>query len=471
MVSDIESGKIGVVLCKDMSRLGRNNAMVAYYTEIFFPEYDVRFIAISDGIDTMKGENEMMAFRSVINEYYARDISKKIKAAYHTKAQNGEFIGSYAPYGYLRDPDNKNHLIVNTETAENVKSIFRWAVEGLSPYKISRRLMETEVLTPRAYLSAQTGKYKDSFFKEWMSDWSPLTVASIIKNRVYLGHIVGNKSTNKSFKIKKQIRIPESEWIETKNTHEPIIDEETFELAQKVAKTKKRDNNGKPNIFAGLIKCSDCGYSLVYVQKEYAHGGAYNCGQYRHRTRKCTAHYIPHKHLYQLVLEDIQKNAQTAKQYETKLAEYVSHLSNEDSEQKEKKLKREFEKAKQRDSELNIITKQLFEKNALGILTDEQFLSMSAEYTAEHNSLKVKIAELETELAACDDCESNTKKFLDLVRKYSDITELDVKVLNNLIDRIVIYNPETNARKNRKQKVDIYYKFVGQVNLGEEFIA
>jgi len=258
MITDIEDGKIGIVLCKDMSRLGRNNAMVAYYTEIFFPDNDVRFIAIGDSIDTYKGENEIMAFKSVINEYYARDISKKIKAAYHTKALNGEFTAAFAPYGYKKNPDNKHHLIPDENTAGTVARIFQMAADGLTPFKIAAVLSREGILTPRAYTAEQHEKYKDCFNHKYPADWRNTTIAAILKNREYMGHMVCNKNTTKSFKNRKHIQLSEEDWIITENTHEPLVDEYLFNLAQKVVRVKKRENTaGHDNIFAGLLKCSD----------------------------------------------------------------------------------------------------------------------------------------------------------------------------------------------------------------------
>lgn len=474
MIRDIEDGKIGVVLCKDLSRLGRNNALVAYYTEIFFPDNDVRFICVSENIDTGKGENEIMPFKSVINEYYARDISRKVRSAYRTKALNGEFTAAFAPYGYLKDPKDKHRLIIDEETAPVVKRIFEMAFEGLTPYKIARQLSADKVRTPRAYLAHKFGKYQNCFPAKYPEDWSNTTIMAILQNRVYLGNMVANKSTTKSFKNRKQVAIPEAEWIEVKKTHEPIIDEHLFHTAQKVVRVKKRENSkGEPNIFAGLLKCSDCGAGLGYVKgKTEGHQGAYNCNVYRKKnSRYCTAHYITHKALYQIVLEDIKRNAQIAKQYEDELSEYAKKVAGGNDNGKCKRLQKDLDKLKQRDTELDTIIKKLFEQNALGVISDERFLTMSAEYEAEQKQTAGQIAELEAQLNKRD-CEvNNTAKFLDIVRKYSEITELTAPILNDLIDSIIVYNAEGRGRKNRKQKIEINYKFVGAMQAVERQTA
>ena len=471
MIRDIEDGKIGIVLCKDLSRLGRNNALVAYYTEIFFPDNDVRFICTSEGIDTFKGDNEIMPFKSVINEYYARDISRKVRSAYRIKALNGEFTAAFAPYGFLKDPENKHRLIIDEETAPTVKRIFEMAAEGLTPFKIAKQLSNDKILTPRAYLAHRFGKYQNCFPVKYPEDWSNATIMAILQNREYLGHMVGNKSTTKSFKNRKMVAVPKAEWIETPNTHPHIVEEYLFDMAQKVVRVKKRENStSEPNIFAGLLKCSDCDASLGFVKgKTEGHQGAYNCNVYRKKNlRYCTAHYITHKALYQLVFEDIKRNAQIAKQYEGELSEYAKKVASGNDNGKFKRLQKELDKLKQRDSELDTIIKKLFEQNALGVISDERFISMSAEYEVEQKRGAERIAELQGQLEKRDTEGSKTTKFLNAVRKYSEITELDASVLNDLIDSIVVYNAEGRSRKNRIQKVEINYKFIGIMQADEQ---
>ena len=465
MISDIESGKIGIVLCKDMSRLGRNNAMVAYYTEIFFPDNDVRFIAIGDGIDTYKGENEIMAFKSVINEYYARDISKKVRAGYRTRALNGEFTAAFAPYGYMKNPDNKYQLVPDENTAGNVKRIFHMAADGMTPYKIAVKLTKENILTPRAYTAEQHQKYNRCFNSEFPTDWHNTTIVAILKNREYMGHMVCNKRTTKSFKNRKLVELPEENWIITENTHEPLVDEYLFNLAQKVVKVKKRENSkGIPNIFAGLLKCSDCGNGLGYVHKKGEHKGAYNCNLYRKRTVKyCTAHYITHDALYKLILDDIRRNAKLAQFNKNELDKIALEMSKDSKKEQSRRLSKELEKLRKRNGELDTIIKKLFEQNALGVITDERFMTMAAGYETEQKEVKVKIAELQTQLDEQEAASDNTIKFLNIVSKYVDVKELDSKILNNLIDRIVIYNAEGRSRKNRIQQVDICYKFIGNI--------
>lgn len=471
MIRDIEGGKVGIVLCKDLSRLGRNNAMVAYYTEIFFPDNDVRFIAVSDAIDTFNGDNEIMPFKSVVNEYYAKDISRKVRSAYRTKALNGEFTAAYAPYGYKKDPENKHQLIVDENVSGIVQRIFQLAADGLSPYKIARQLSSEKILTPRAYVAEEYGKYKECFHPKYPTDWNHGTIVTILQNREYLGHFVGNKSTTKSFKNRKLVKNPKEQWIEVPNTHQPLIDQYVFDMAQKETKTKTREKPAYDNIFAGLLRCSDCGRALGYVKgKTEGHQGAYNCNLYRQKaTRYCTAHYITHKALYQVVLDDILRNAQIAKQYEDELSEYALKVASGNVNNKYKRVQKELEKHKQRSDELDTIVMKLFEKNALGVITDEQFLSMSDKYKKEQNDVKAKIAEISAQLDKRETEGSNTMKFLNAVRKYSEITELTAGILNDLIDSIVVYDAEGKCmKKNRIQRVEINYKFIGLMQMDNE---
>jgi len=472
MINDIEAGKIGIVLCKDLSRLGRNNALVAYYTELFFPDNDVRLICVSDGIDTFKGDNEIMPFKSVVNEYYARDISRKIRTAKHTKALNGEFTGSFAPYGFFKNPDNKHQLIVDEEAAKIVRRIFQMAADGVTPFRIAAQLTRENVPTPKNYLNNLCPEkgYRQPKYPEW----SKTTVLEILHRREYLGHLVSGKYKTKSFKNKKIISVPQDQRIEVKNTHEPIIDQYLFDLAQKVAFVKKRE--GKPymeNIFSGLLKCSTCGGGLGLACRKDMYG-QYNCNLYRRGTKEqhCHSHYISHKALYALVLEDIQRNAEVARQYECELAEYAQKVATRNAGDKYKRFQKDVDKCRQRCGELNAIIKKLLEQNALGVISDERFVSMSTDYEREQKELSAKIVELQAQLDKRDMESSNTMKFLNAVRKYSDITELTPAILNDLIDSIVVYEPNVKwAKASRVQRVDINYKFIGCIHADKEASA
>jgi hypothetical protein len=432
----------------------------------------VRFIAVSDGIDTFLGDNEIMPFKSVVNEYYARDISRKIRAAYRTKGQNGEYLGAYAPYGYRKDPSDKHRLIVDENTAVNVAQIFRMAADGLSPSKIASRLSKEGLLTPRAYAASLCGESKTCFQPKYPTGWSYTTIRAVLQNRAYLGHLVCNKHTTKSFKNKTPILTPKDQWIEVQNTHEPIVGEYLFDLAQKVARVKKRENTaGLDNIFRGLLRCSNCGGGLSY-RKGCSKGnlGAYNCNTYRQRGEKyCSAHHISYNALYAVVLEDIKRHARNAKMYEDELSDYARELAAKNADDKVNHVRKELDKAKRRSAELDVIIKKLFEQNALGVISDERFVVLSTGYEREQRELAAKIRELQSQFDKREAEGDNAAKFLTAVRKYSEITELTAAILNDLIDSIVIHDRETTGEtKSYTQKVDINYRFIGPAHMVKE---
>ncbi|WP_027087980.1 recombinase family protein [Cohnella panacarvi] len=267
MKRDIESGAFDIVLVKDLSRLGRNQIETSLCIQVFFPEHQVRFIAVSENIDTAKGEDDFMELRNLFNEWFVRDTSRKVKSGYRQRALNGDYTGAFAPYGYRKDELNKHKLIPDEKTAAIVQRIFRLAVEGHSPFKIGRLLRADHVLTPRAYLAEQHQRYLKVANTQHPYDWGATTVKSIIQNKAHLGHMVSHKATKPSFKKKRVVAVPEEEWIEVRNTHEPLIDEETFALAQKVIRVRKRPTKeGEHQIFAGLLKCSTCGQGLSFAR-------------------------------------------------------------------------------------------------------------------------------------------------------------------------------------------------------------
>lgn len=459
MIADIEAGKISAVLCKDMSRLGRNNALVAYYTEIFFPDNDVQFIAVNDGIDTAKGDNEIMGFRSVINEFYARDISKKIRSSYRSQALKGAFTGCVPPYGYMKDPEDKYRLIPNPETAGTLRRIFQLAASGTGTCQIGRILTEEGILRPGAYAEQRLGIVRPSTYKSDI-EWGTTSVREIIQNRVYLGHMIANKQSTKSFKSKKLEKLPEEEHIVVLNTHEPLVDEELFEQAQRTIGTKKRGNKyGFSNIFLGIIKCADCGSGLAIVhpcdpgRKQFG----YNCNRYR--SKHCTNHYIHLATVTRIVLEGIQEKVEFVKAHEDELLLYAKKLAGQGREKELRQQRGELERSRKRCKELDHLIQKLFEQNAVGLLTDERFATLSSTYEEEQKALKAKVAELEHKLTSEEADVANAMKFFQLVRKYTEVTELTVPILRDLIDTVVVHAPK-GVKKSRTQRVVVNFRFI-----------
>ena len=460
MIEDIEDGMVSIVLCKDLSRLGRNNALVAFYTEIFFIEKRVRFIAVNDGIDTLLGDNEIMPFKSVINEYYARDISKKIRSAYKIQAQRGNYTGVVPPYGYIKSPDNKYLLIPDPMTSANVQRMFAMACSGLGTSVIARTFREEGILNPRAYCTQVLGVKRHYTYKD-ETDWAKTTVSQIIRNKAYLGHMVSSKTTTLSFKHKTPIKVPEDEQITVLNTHEPLVDQDTFDMAQKIFTTRRRENqHGFVNIFNGILKCSDCGTGLSITfptaKKKYL---SYTCNRYRQRTKYCTSHYIRYDDVYKLVLESIQEKQQFVKAHADELATYAQRLADRGANIELKQLHTDLEKSTKRSKELDILIQKLFEQVALGALAQERFETLSATYEAEQKSLKTKIAEMQSKVADRGGDMQNIMRFFDLVKRHNDVTELTAEVLHAFIDSVVIHQA-TGKRLDREQEVVINFRFI-----------
>ena len=469
MVEDIESGEIGVLLVKDLSRLGRNNAMIAFYTEIFLPDHDVRLIALGDSIDTGHGENEIMAFKSVINEYYARDISKKIRAVKRNQALKGDFGGAHAPYGYIKDPGNKHKLLVDEESAAVVRRMFEMADNGLGTHQIARIISDEKILIPTLYKYNMLGYKSNQFDENYPYDWRTSTVRRILESRVYAGDIVSHKQGNKSFKNQKVIRHPESEWITVEGMHEPLVERDLFDRVQKLIKLKKRANSkGITNIFAGVLKCADCGSNMTYRSyngRAGCIGGNFLCNKYRHcsnteiQRKTCTAHYLPYNNVHDAILARLNKLI-TARISE----EEIVRLLTSDREQPLKTARKAFEKLKRRNDELDRIIRKIVEQNALGDITPETFTKLYSGYITEQNELAERMKAFEAKFNAENREKENAKLFAELICKYTVTTELSREMVLDLIDRIVVYEATGNGREGtRQQEIEIYYRFIGRL--------
>jgi len=467
MIADIEDGKIGIVLCKDLSRLGRNNALVAFYTEIFFNDHNVRFIAINDSIDSDLGDNEIMPFKSVINEYYARDASKKVRSSLRAKAQQGWFLGTYPPLGYIKSPADYHKLIVDEPGAKVVRYIFALAVGGMPCGIIANKLRDEGVPTIREYFHSIGLFQKDSFNPLHPPKWQSSSVRHLLQNREYLGCVVNNKATSKSFKNKKRVELPESEWTVIPGMHEPLVDERTFDMAQRTVRTRQRKVYEKhENIFAGYIKCATCGTNLsICWGNHIACGAAFFCNKYRIRGHKdgklCTAHYIPYDKLYGAVLDDIRTIAGIAKLSEDNLRGYAEKMAKSGDDKESVLTEKEADKLKRRKAELDTIIQKLIEQNALGMITDERFVTVTAAYEREQADLKLKLTELQKKLISGQDKTESLIKFLNIIKRYKDVPVLDRALLNELVEKVIVHEASDKGA-NRRQKLEIHYRFIGE---------
>lgn len=447
------------IMVKDMSRFGRNNAMFMYYVEEIFPNNDILFIALNDDVDTRFDENEMMPFKSIMNEYYARDTSKKIRSVKKTTALSGGFCGSFAPYGYVVDPENKRKLLVDPDTAPIVKRIFELSKQGNSVHQIARTLCEDGVLIPRAYRAMKNGTLETSTGFKFPTDWVAKNVKMILENQVYLGHMVSHKTQTKSFKNKKPVAVPKEEWIIVRNTHEAIIDEETFELVQKFISVKKQPNKtGRPNIFVGLVKCPDCGRNMAFSNPN-GREPRFRCRTYVRNSNLCTTHAISYEALQQIVMSDIQKHIKNMEALGDQFIQEMHELSEKGGSKKIKQFEKDLEVAEKRIAEIDSVIMKLFEQNALGKISDERFEKMSSAYESEQKELAQKRDELRTKIRAEEKKTQSTNQFLETIRKYETVTELNRSMLVELIDSIYVYQAEGTG-KDRKQRVEINYRFL-----------
>ena len=472
MLREVEAGNVATVITKDLSRLGRNYLKTGELIEIVFPEYDVRYIAINDGVDTARDDNEFTPLRNWFNEFYARDTSKKIRAVKQAKAQKGERVNGQVPYGYLADPNDRNHLIPDPETAPVVKQIFAMYIRGDRICDIQRWLRDNEILTVGELNYRRTGSTRHPRPQQgaWYN-WPDKTIYDLLARQEYLGHTITGKTYKVSYKSKKTKKNPPEKQYFFPDTHEPLIDEETFSLAQKRLATRNRPTKvDEIDIFSGLIFCGDCGYKMYLIRgagtPERKH--AYTCGNYRNRARNdfvCTTHYIRKSVLKELVLADLQRVLSFVQHHEQAFIQTANEYNAQATKKALAQQRKELDKAQNRMGELNVLFRKLYEDNALGKLSDEQFAFLTSGYDEEKKTLTRRIAELTQEIDAAAERSTDVKRFVALVRKYTAIEELTYENVHEFIDRILIHelDKETNTRK-----VEILYSFVGRIDSGDE---
>ena len=473
MLSDIDEGKINLVIVKDLSRFGRNYVEAGMYVQRF-TDSNIRFIAADDNYDSLVNSDDLLfPIKNVVNEMYARDVSKKTKAAKKAKARDGQFIGSKAPFGYKIDPNDRHHLIVDEPAAQVVKRTFRLASEGVGYNKMAKIFREEKVLTPIAYFNLNNPDYFKSDYWRKEFDWHVTSIRAILNNEVYLGKLVYGKQRNKSMKSKEKVRNPKEDWIVVENCHEPIITQELWDTVHKILNAKHRPAKaGEVQMFAGLLYCSDCGHCLTYSQKQRKDGsyhGAYSCWMYKtHSKEYCASHYITFDTIYELVLIDIQRNLFQYRKNTDKFKSILSRKYQSDSQKQAEQITLEYEQKQKRCEELDKIISRLYEDNVLGRIGDERYESMSQSYELEQVEIKKALPILKSkidELKRQSDCADN---FINVIKKYTIIDKLDASILNELIDKIVVHHREKTEDGSTFQQIEIYYRFVGKLTAGNE---
>ena len=467
MLADIEAGYVDCVIVKDMSRFGRNYLEVGMYTEIMFPDKDVRFIAINDGVDSARDDNDFTPFRNIINEWYAKDTSKKIRAVFRAKGLSGKRLSTQTPYGYLKGENGQ--LIEDTETAPVVRLIFRLAVEGNGPGKIARILREKQIVTPGTLEFQRTGR-TSRYNPEFPYQWHESTVVNILEQKDYLGNTYNFKTTKKSYKSKKVIRNPEEKQAVFENTHVALIDQETWDLVQKARQSRRRPTKmGDMGMFSGMVYCADCGNKLHLCRTKSWDRSLdnYVCGTYKRKRGECSAHYIRSTVLETLVLDNLRKVIAYVRDYEDDFVRQVTENKAAEQMQVLSASKRQLEQQARRIAEIDNIIKRLYEDNLNGKLSDSRFSKMSADYEKEQQELESNHAELKKTVDAFVEKALNIKSFLKCVRKYTEPCELTPDILHELVEKIIVYAPDKSSG-HRTQQIDIYYNFVGKFPLSQE---
>ena len=449
MLGLVEDGRVAVICVKDLSRLGRDYLQTGYYTEVIFPEHDTRFIAINDNVDTAKGDNEFAPFKNIINEWYAKDCSRKVRSAFRTKALNGEYTGGYPAYGYRKDPEDRHRLIPD-EHAPIVQRMFQMALEGTTCFHIAKTLESEEIPTPRAYLMDAFGKYHANERVKHPYAWAKTTVHQILSNPIYLGKLVSQRYKTKSFKDKRIVPRPEDEWITVENTHEPLVDQETFDTVQRRIQIKQPATwANSDNIFRGLLICGGCNTRMVFSSRTGRKSrGHFCCNKHRrYGGKECSNHYITLEQVTELLLCDIRTHASLAAADKDRYTEYLMHLSEQEWNGEKASYQKEAAGCQKRMSDL---------------VSDERYLSMSADYEAETVRVKARYYELQNLLDGFSKQSRDAQKFAKLVEAYTDITEVTEELLHTLVDKIVVHEKEVVDGKII-MRVDIYYRFIGKV--------
>ena len=471
MMEEIEAGNINCVITKDLSRFGREHIMMGYYLEFVFPKLKVRYIAVNDNEDTDKGLSDFVPFKNLINEFVAKDTSRKSKAAFRAKFLNGERVNSMAPFGYKKHPEIKNKLMIDEETAWIVRKVFDLAFHGLGIKRIANTLMDEKIPCPGWFQYTRNGGCARFFEgqpdeKKYM--WSMAYLKVLLKDETYIGNTIHNRWVTVSYKNKRMIRNPDEKCLRIEGTHEAIIEADVFEAVQKQIASRRRECKNKTSqIFSGLLKCADCGRGMRYCARTgkrnpYAH---YTCGKYKdYQTKGCTTHYIRYDALYAYVLARIQHWSARAIQDEDALLRQLLSAGDRERNAAQKKQAAELKKARKRKVEVDGLFAKLYEDWAAGRITEYNFNMLTDKYQAEQVELEEKIDTLTAELDAVKQTESDARNWIDLIRQYANPTELTAPLLNALIEKILIHQSVKGEDGEQEQEIEIFYRFIGKID-------
>ena len=467
MLSDIKAGKVARVICKDMSRFGRDYLQVGMFTDMLFPQLGVHFIAVSDGVDSTRGDNEFTAIRNIFNEMFARDTSKKIRATYQTRQRMGEHITSIPPYGYIKHPEDNKKWIVDEEAATIVQRIFSLCIEGRGPMQIAKCLKAQKILTPSHYMVSK-GIPTPTKLSADPYGWHSHVISEMLSKLEYLGHTVNFKTHKPSYKEKKCIILTPDQWGIHENTQEPIIDEGTFLTVQNLRQVKRRrvTRMGEMGMFSGLLYCADCG-GRMYMSRSRSYDPKlyhYVCSTYQKDRTLCTTHTIHTVVLEEVVLQNLRETIGYVSQHRDAFIEEVQGLSNRALERENQSRTKALIKAQNRIKELDGIFKRLYEDSIAGKITSTRFDKLSSEYETEQQELNASIKTLKAEIDSAKDIGNNAKHFVAVVDKYLDLQELTPEILNTFISKIHI---SAFSRKSKERELSIEYNFIGVFDFSE----
>lgn len=463
LIKNIDSGIVGTVIVKDMSRLGRDYLKVGYYSEVYFGEAGVHFIAVNDNVDnTIENDSDFTPFRNIMNEWYAKDTSKKVRAVIRAKGMSGKSTCNCPPYGYIKD-ENGNWL-VEKEAAEIVKKIYRLCIEGYGPMQISKKLNAQEAISPVVWKNKVGWKYKLEKV-DHPELWTVSAIRRILSNPIYLGNTVNFRTKKKSYKSHSVVYLPKDEWVIFEDTHEAIIDRDTFDTVQKLREGVRRrvSIDGEMSIFSGLLYCADCGAKMYLNRHRGSEKDAFNCASYRkEKERTCTSHYITLHAIEDIVLYDLQRVLGMAKEKET---EFVSMLQEKNKKMTKSDLSekaKECDEAEKRIAVLDRIIQNLYEDKVSGTLSEERFIKLSKNYESEQAELTDKVKFLQDELMAVQKETADINKFMRLIKRYTEITELNAEIVRTFIDKIYVHKGE-KAQGGHRQTIEIIYNCVGAI--------
>ncbi len=471
LLAMLDDGKVGTVIVKDMSRLGRDYLKVGYYTEVLFPGFDIRFIAINNNVDSAnQQDSDFTPFLNIINEWYAKDTSKKIRAVFKAKGQSGKPLCTNPPYGYIKDPEDKTHWIIDEEAAKVIKEAFHLCMKGYGPTQIAKEFTKRKIMNPSAHAKANGINIPDNRGHNDDYIWRGSTIVHMLSRQEYLGHTVNFKTYRKSYKQKKQMKNDPSEWQIFENTHDAIIEEPVFEVVQKIRDGRRRlTPMGEMPILSGMLFCADCGAKLYQVRhRGWEHDKEhFVCATYRKIKGGCSSHQIRNVVVEELLLDGIQQVTAFAREHEDDFVKIITKKTRLEVERAQRDRKKELEQIIARNIKLDDIIQRLYEDNIEGKISDERFAKMSTTYENEQTHIKRRVFELKSAVTTEKESSLNVEHFLSLVRKYTEIQELDAEIIREFVQKVYVYKAE-EINGQRVQRVKIIYNCIGEFHPPEQ---